>query len=61
MQIGSMGSTPSMSAMAMSEPMERGPDRDNDGDEGGVQAASTAASVVSKPPANRGQVVDLSA
>jgi hypothetical protein len=59
MQIGSVGSAPSYqppSQVKQPERAERGPDRDNDGDEGAKAAASSA---VSLPPEGRGRNLNV--
>lgn len=57
MQIGSTGASyPQTSVAAPAERTERGPDRDNDGDEG-VKAA--AAKPLPAPPPGRGGSVDM--
>jgi hypothetical protein len=58
MQIGSVGSLPSYaspSRTSQPEAIERGPDRDHDGDEG---SRATAPASRSAPAAGRGASVD---
>ncbi|MGE5548545.1 MAG: hypothetical protein ACM33T_16685 [Solirubrobacterales bacterium] len=58
MEIGSVGASPNLSAMTQArapERAERGPDHDNDGDEGGAAAVKA----LPVPPPGRGGKVDI--
>ncbi|MBX9634936.1 MAG: hypothetical protein K2X44_08135 [Magnetospirillum sp.] len=56
MQIASAGAAPSVAASRMPERAERGPDKDNDGDEANAVAATQA---LPTPPPGRGAKVDM--
>ena len=61
MQVGSIGPTslsPSLTRVSAPEAVERGPDKDNNGNEAKKAAEAPAPSV---PPSHRGNAVDISA
>lgn len=61
MQIGSTGSSypqASIATPAVSERSEKGPDHDNDGDEG-VKTSAAATNKLPAPPPGRGGNVDM--